>query len=562
MQKIIIKHLVGSKANQSDAFEMPVSEINFGRDHICQVAYDPETDNLVSRLHCRLTTQNEREFLLTDLHSSNGTYVNDKKITTPYLLKVGDIVQLGKNSVKFAFDLEPRPAPPAPNRTKLGDTIIDPTSQHSSNQDASNDNHQPAPPSPPTPTPNPAPTPEPPPANRNREYINYGFGILSLLVIGFAGYTAYNQYQLKNLPSPASIPMPAPVYVPAPISAPVNPHFTATEIASKFTNSTVLIESRWQLKNISTGKPLFQRVACASREKHCEKRPWYVSINNKVEPLLVPDNITSDDIPIGGSGSGSGFVVKADGYIMTNRHVVDDWHFSSPENPSLPGYLVVCHDEQCSKPEIKDLPNDPDSEAVASLMQWVPEDTIQFQKKPNTGLDVESNHELTVTLPNSASKIPAHIYTLSDDVDMALIKIDTPKQLQAIEINANDTVSAGDNITILGYPGVSPIFWQKNTPQIPSDKDPIWKEIAKPSVTGGNVSKVNEALPDNNQGKFFNEMGDAIQLKADAGHGNSGGPVFNDKGHVIGIYTYMITDKAGTTISFATPIKHGQTMLK
>jgi S1-C subfamily serine protease len=42
------------------------------------------------------------------------------------------------------------------------------------------------------------------------------------------------------------------------------------------------------------------------------------------------------------------------------------------------------------------------------------------------------------------------------------------------------------------------------------------------------------------------------------GAGNSGGPVFNAKGQVIGLYTYS---SLGREVSFAVPIVHGRELL-
>ena len=57
-------------------------------------------------------------------------------------------------------------------------------------------------------------------------------------------------------------------------------------------------------------------------------------------------------------------------------------------------------------------------------------------------------------------------------------------------------------------------------------------------------------------------MGDVYQLTVNTtGSGNSGGPVFNDKGQVIGLLTYGKSDQSGTQISFAVPIKYGRELM-
>ena len=61
----------------------------------------------------------------------------------------------------------------------------------------------------------------------------------------------------------------------------------------------------------------------------------------------------------------------------------------------------------------------------------------------------------------------------------------------------------------------------------------------------------------------YGTMDDAIQLSINAtGAGNSGGPVFNDKAHVIGLFTYKGRDSQGTQVTYAVPIKHGLSLLR
>jgi pSer/pThr/pTyr-binding forkhead associated (FHA) protein len=50
---------------------------------------------LVSRLHCRLTVKRAGDLEIEDLKSTNGTYVNDKRITKASL-KAGDEVRIGR----------------------------------------------------------------------------------------------------------------------------------------------------------------------------------------------------------------------------------------------------------------------------------------------------------------------------------------------------------------------------------------------------------------------------------------------------------------------------------
>jgi pSer/pThr/pTyr-binding forkhead associated (FHA) protein len=62
-----------------------------GRGADCDVVIQ---DLKASRRHCQLT-RNESGFMLEDLGSRNGTYVNGEKITAPVLLKAKHTFQIG-----------------------------------------------------------------------------------------------------------------------------------------------------------------------------------------------------------------------------------------------------------------------------------------------------------------------------------------------------------------------------------------------------------------------------------------------------------------------------------
>ncbi len=89
--------LVINGANRGSRFEL-----NSGRDFLigrsvgCDIRLD---DSEVSRHHARVT-HNGNTFLLTDLHSANGTRVNSQ-LQAEYLLQHGDTLQLGNSVLSF-----------------------------------------------------------------------------------------------------------------------------------------------------------------------------------------------------------------------------------------------------------------------------------------------------------------------------------------------------------------------------------------------------------------------------------------------------------------------------
>ena len=82
-----------------------------GRSPKAHLRFDRKADNRVSRTHCLLDIRPPK-CILTDLGSTNGTYVNDKRIRRAEL-KDGDIIRVGKS--RLAIHIESRnggkPAP-------------------------------------------------------------------------------------------------------------------------------------------------------------------------------------------------------------------------------------------------------------------------------------------------------------------------------------------------------------------------------------------------------------------------------------------------------------------
>lgn len=99
-------------------------------------------DVSVSRNHALIRRQGDDQFYLSDLGSSNGTFLNDRRITVPQLLKTSDHIRIGKYHLRFAQGENPTKdlwmPPTAPmaqaeaasvlvvdvrNFTKLGETL-------------------------------------------------------------------------------------------------------------------------------------------------------------------------------------------------------------------------------------------------------------------------------------------------------------------------------------------------------------------------------------------------------------------------------------------------------
>lgn len=56
---------------------------------------------LISRKHVLLQAQGDGEFWLVDLGSSNGSYLNERRVTQPVELKAGDVIRLSETCLTF-----------------------------------------------------------------------------------------------------------------------------------------------------------------------------------------------------------------------------------------------------------------------------------------------------------------------------------------------------------------------------------------------------------------------------------------------------------------------------
>ncbi len=95
--------------NMGRKYELHSKTANLGRDPSSDIMVDSDS---VSRRHARLTMKNNRR-MLTDLQSTNGSYVNNKPINTCFLengdqLKIGDTIfkYLVGSDVEFAYHEE------------------------------------------------------------------------------------------------------------------------------------------------------------------------------------------------------------------------------------------------------------------------------------------------------------------------------------------------------------------------------------------------------------------------------------------------------------------------
>ena len=141
-----------------------------------------------------------------------------------------------------------------------------------------------------------------------------------------------------------------------------------------------------------------------------------------------------------------------------------------------------------------------------------------------------------ITMQNGATDKGTVVWA-SEDLDLAIIKINM-KSLPEAKLGDSKNCKIGNKVYAIG--------------------NPVGYELQR-TVTSGIISGVNRSirLEDENKKTYMESL---IQTDATINQGNSGGPLINQNGEVIGITTIKIEDADG--IGFAIPINIIKPILK
>lgn len=83
----------GTKARTFDVGD----ELMIGRADKCHVVIG---DSYASQVHARVFRKQESVYI-EDMGSTNGTYLNHKKVTSPVMVNHGDVARIGKTEMEF-----------------------------------------------------------------------------------------------------------------------------------------------------------------------------------------------------------------------------------------------------------------------------------------------------------------------------------------------------------------------------------------------------------------------------------------------------------------------------
>ena len=556
-QRVLIQHLSGSRIHQEDTFQATGEvELLVGRDAACQIRYDQDRDDLVSRRHARLvivagTVEGTAPSVtLTDLQSANGLYVNGARVTGTTPLEHGDLVRLGLEGPEFLFKLDPpplqlpratrviahaeRPVPPLDKATRVVSREDVMGAAAAAAVSAAR----------PLPAPAPAVAATAPTVSRP---VLYAAG--SVAVLCLAGALAWVALPASHATTPAT-----PVAT-APSTAPVPATLKASEIVARYSKAVVQIKASWSLKDPLTQRPLYHRHGTIKdAQGRTQVVPYYIRMaDGRVLPWAVMEPVNADgqDQPaIGSVGMGTGFVATENGYVVTNRHVAAPW-LEPFEGP--PGALF--QEDGNGKTRLIG--------AFEGRTSWIPGRDRVGSKRDVAS--VTSRYE--VQFENDDTTVSADLVSTSDRHDVSVIRVNRPFALKRVELkDTYDTIRRGDGIVVLGYPAVSgPGELRRVGDQSAINGQRTVSSQSSVTMSEGAIGNIHRPSSPQADGgateKTFNPMGDVYQLTVNStGSGNSGGPVFNDRGEVVAIF-YAGRAYGGAQVTFAVPIRYALALL-
>jgi S1-C subfamily serine protease len=149
---------------------------------------------------------------------------------------------------------------------------------------------------------------------------------------------------------------------------------------------------------------------------------------------------------------------------------------------------------------------------------------------------ISGSSDVEVTMPPDQSRYRARVLMRDQGHDLALIQIDPKKKLTSfLKLGDSDGLQVGQKVLAIGNP-----FGLAGT------------------LTTGIVSSLHRKI----QSEDRADLEDMIQTDAAINSGNSGGPLLDSQGNVIGLNTAIYGPNGGSVgIGFAMPINRAKAML-
>lgn len=260
---------------------------------------------------------------------------------------------------------------------------------------------------------------------------------------------------------------------------------------------------------------------------------------------------TADSEPVRSFSSGSGFIVSPDGYVVTNSHVA--LGNTNPRQRLVRRFAA--NQRAALRENVERRYQIPDDQRSA-IIQILFEKLITYFQETGSINDLSTDFNVMNGIAGPGEDLqvqswPATVRTqgtvyeevngqLTVSRDVAVLKVNQ-EQLPTVQLGDGSAVSTGDNLIVIGYPGlgVGNIFEDRNT-------------VLEPTLTTGVVSAR----------RTLATGIESIQTDAAINSGNSGGPMFNSDGEVVGIATFGPSRNDVEQVGFGLPISVGRTFMQ
>ncbi|MCX8019004.1 MAG: trypsin-like peptidase domain-containing protein [Chitinophagaceae bacterium] len=221
---------------------------------------------------------------------------------------------------------------------------------------------------------------------------------------------------------------------------------------------------------------------------------------------------------------GSGFIISPDGYIVTNAHVVDENDETVKQRFASQAFEeIMQQDEKELETSMGRSLYEDERRNLRQANAWYFSQTLEVGR-------IKKEYSVIIGVAGKdgaveALKIPAELVLKGQAIpgkDIAILKLKKSYTFPTLRLGDDTECRVGDQLYVLGYPAVAtfhPLLSEKT--------------IAEATLTRGILSAR----------KSMKDGWDVLQTDASITHGNSGGPVMNEKGEVIGVATFGSMDE-------------------
>ncbi len=327
------------------------------------------------------------------------------------------------------------------------------------------------------------------------------------------------------------------------LAAPKGPANAATLLADRAYPGIQLIQTDYTAtvsvpkptSNASAFKALGRRIALQTitgvigSEKKDSQEAFVAAIEKSPFEYLVPTSSRSSE-EASLTGVGTGWVATPDGYIVTAAHVVK----ADPEE--IKQEFAVSTLKGLASATAKDLSKGTESFAFTTdQVERLTEAFTKWFARYLTVSNVKTEVSVQVGVATAGYKKsqrgePVEVVSIGESYpgkDVAILKLNGQSQLPTLPLGTNADVAVGSTLHVAGYPAASTFY-----SGLSKDSE------VQPTVTEGPLTAIKEG---SNGAPIF-------QTQAPASPGNSGGPVLDNNGKVVGILVASAVDDKGVAL--------------